>query len=150
MRRILVVEDGREYADAFERVALAEGLDLAVVRAGSGREAIERLSEGPFDALFLDVVFDRTPPGDLAGDLPGLLARTGGDRARAERLLAEAQGFVLVDLLAPRLPAGLRVVLAHDFAGEPGRLALLREKAPGLTGLPDGARASDALRLLLD
>ncbi len=149
MRRVLVVEDGREYTDAFTRLSHAEASGVAFVRASSLREARERLAEGPVDALFLDVVFDRTPVEELAGDLAALVARTGGDRARAERLLAETQGFRLLDALAGELPPGLPVVLAHDFGDEPQRLAALRRRVPALAGLPDGATASLALELLL-
>lgn len=165
MRRVLVVEDGREYVEAF--VALAGGstrergsgaangpdgeTDSAVTfeRAGDAAEAALLLRTKAFDAVFLDLVFDRTPPDRLAGDAAALIARFGGDRARATRHLAEHQGFYVLDALLPHLPDGVRVVLAHDLESEPMRFAALRERVAGLVGLPEGASAAEALRLLL-
>ena len=146
--RILVVEDGREYVDGFARLAAAKGADAAFVRAGSLAEAREALGQGRPDAVFLDVVFDRTPEAELAGDLDALVARYGGDRARAVRHLATHQGFYVLDALADEL-AGVRVVLAYDFTGEEKRLASLRERVPALSGLPDGASLGTALEDLL-
>jgi hypothetical protein len=148
--RILVVEDGREYTEAFQALAprIAEGA-IEVVRAGDLAEARAQLLAADFDALFLDVVFDRTPTERLAGDATPLIARFDGDAARATRFLAENQGFYLLDALAPSLPAGVRVVMAHDFSAEPQRLGALRARVRWLEGLPDGASATEALRLLL-
>lgn len=146
--RILVVEDGREYVEGFARLAAAKGTDAAFVRAASLAEAREALREGRPDAVFLDVVFDRTPEAELAGDLDALVARYGGDRARAVRHLATHQGFYVLDALADAL-AGVRVVLAYDFTGEEKRLASLRERCPGLSGLPDGASLAASLDFLL-
>jgi hypothetical protein len=143
--RLLVIEDGREYSEAFR--ALAPGIE--VVRAGSLAEAEEVLAGGGVDAVFLDVVFDRTPPELLAGDLAPLVARFGGDHPRAVRHLAEHQGFYILDALAGRIGDGTRVVLAHDFSAEPQRFAALTRRAPNLAGLPDGATATRALELLL-
>jgi CheY-like chemotaxis protein len=146
--RILVVEDGREYTDGFARLAAAKGSDVSFVRAGSLAEVRAVLSAGPPDAVFLDVVFDRTPEAELAGDLNALVARYGGDQARAIRHLATHQGFYILDSLANAL-AGVRVVLAFDFTGEEKRLASLRERFPMLRGLPDGASLGAALEDLL-
>jgi DNA-binding LytR/AlgR family response regulator len=146
--RILVVEDGREYVDGFGRLAAATAPDATFVRAGSLAEAREALRQGKPDAVFLDVVFDRTPETALAGNLEALVARYGGDRALAIRHLATHQGFYVLDALADEL-AGVRVVLAYDFTGEEKRLASLRERFPGLSGLPDGASLGTALEDLL-
>jgi CheY-like chemotaxis protein len=148
LRRILVVEDGAEYVEGFERIATARGLEIAFARAGdlgSARAAV--VSDRP-DALFLDVVFDRTPEERLAGDAEALVARFGGDRARAVRHLATHQGYYILDALAPML-TGLTVVLAYDFAVEPQRLEALRRRVPGLSGLQDGESISQALELML-
>jgi len=148
LRRILVVEDGAEYVEGFERIASARGLNIAFSRAGDLESARTALaSDGP-DALFLDVVFDRTPEERLAGDAEALVARFGGDRARAVRHLATHQGYYILDALAPML-TGLTVVLAYDFAVEPQRLEALRRRVPGLSGLQDGASLSQALELML-
>lgn len=147
-RRILVVEDGREYTDGFTRLAATRMADAFFLRVGSLAEARTALAERAFDAVFLDVVFDRTPEEALAGDLEGLIARHGGDRARALRHLATHQGFYVLDALADALQ-GVRVVLAYDFTGEEKRLEALRARFPKLRGLPDGASLSAALEELV-
>ncbi len=146
--RILVVEDGREYTDGFARLAGAKGAAVSLVRAGTLEEARGALAVAVPDAVFLDVVFDRTPEGDLAGDLDALVARYGGDRARAVGHLATHQGFYILDALADAL-AGVRVILAYDFTGEEKRLEALRARVPGLSGLADGASLGAALEDLL-
>ncbi len=148
MRRILVVEDGTEYTDAFERLAPASGAEsFRFERAASLASAREALRSGAVDGLFLDVVFDRVPEADLCGDLEALTLRSGGDRRRAVRRLADLQGFYILDALAPELP-GIPVVLAYDFTDEPARLEALRRRVPLLTGLADGAGIAEALALL--
>ena len=147
-RRILVVEDGTEYVEGFERLASARGLGIAFTRAGDLEFARAALASGGTDALFLDVVFDRTPEDRLAGDREALVARFGGDRARAVHHLATHQGFYVLDALAPLLPR-IPVVIAYDFAAEPQRLEALRGRVPGLGGLPDGTSLTAALDLLL-
>ena len=149
MRTVLLVEDGTEYLEAFERLAPAtEEEGARFVRAGNLSEARALLARGAPDAVFLDVVFDRVREDALAGDLASLIARYGGDRRRAVRHLAENQGFYLLDALAASLPPGIPVVLAYDLDAEPQRLAALRTRVPGLVGLPDGASLSEALALL--
>jgi hypothetical protein len=142
---ILVVEDGTEYTDAFRDLA---AIPLDFLRASDLEEARRVLAERAVDAVFLDVMFDRTAPGRLAGNQEALIRRFGGERARAERHLAENQGFYLVNELAPFLPAGIPVVLAYDFSAEPGRLAALREKCATLSGITDGAPISAVLASL--
>ena len=146
-RPLLVVEDGREYSEAFERLTAAKR-EVRIVRAGSFVEARAVLEAGGIAGVFVDVVFDRIPEAELAGPLEALLARFGGDRARAVRQLAESQGFYLLDLLAPLL-GRLPVVIGWDFSREPGRLAALRERVPGLEGLAEDAPLSEALARLL-
>jgi hypothetical protein len=143
VRRLLVVEDGTEYTEAFTRL----DPEAEVIRAASLPAARAALASG-VDALFLDVLFDRVPEEDLAGDLPAVVARFGGDRARAVRHLQENQGFYLLDALADAIPPHLPVLLSWDFASEPGRLESLRRKVPALRGLPDGSSLSQALALL--
>jgi hypothetical protein len=142
------VEDGSEYVDGFERFAAARGAEAVFVRAsdlGSARAALAAERPG---AVFLDVVFDRTPEDLLAGDAESLVARFGGDRARAVRHLATNQGFYILDALAPMLEE-VPVVLAYDFAGEPRRLEALRRRVPRLSGLRDGSSISQALDTML-
>ena len=148
--RILVVEDGHEYSEAFSGLSPSlGGGSPEFVRAGDFLEARTLLEkEGPIDAVFLDTVFDRTPVARLAGDLASAIARFGGDHRRAERHLSENQGFYVLDALAPLLEKK-RVVLAFDFSQEPERLEVLRRRIPGLIGVPDGASLSLVVRSLL-
>lgn len=147
-RRVLVVEDGREYVEGFARLASARGADATFIHASNEADARAALEGDAPDAVFLDVVFDRTPEERLAGDLDTLVARYGGDRARAVRHLATHQGFYILDALAASLQ-GIRVVLAYDFTAEPQRLEALRGRGPLLEGLPDGASLGRALDILL-
>jgi CheY-like chemotaxis protein len=147
-RRVLVVEDGSEYVDGFERLTAARGLEAVFSRAKDLESALAALDAERPEAVFLDVVFDRTPEGSLAGDVESLVARFGGDRARAVRHLATHQGFYILDALAPVLE-GVPVILAYDFEVEPQRLEALRRRVPRLSGLQDGASISQALEAML-
>ena len=148
-RTVLVVEDGTEYTDAFRSLGASDSSEsLELLRAGDGAEARRILAEQRVDALFLDVVFDRTPPDRLLGDLEDVIRRFGGDRRRADRHLAENQGFYLVSDLAPLLPASAPIVLAYDFSLEPERLAALRRTAARLSGVADGTPISEVLENL--
>ena len=154
-RSILVIEDGSEYTEAFRRLALAlvAGRPPELVRAGDAAEArqvLTRRAGQNMDAVFVDMVFDRTPPERLAGDLGELVARYGGDRRRAEQHLARNQGFYVLNDLKPLLAPPQRIVLAFDFSSEPDRLAALRERFPNLTGLPEGTPISRVLETLLE
>ena len=135
-RRILIVEDGFEYTRALERIAQGRA---ELVRAGDAEEARRALEEGGgFDAVLLDVVFDRIPEERLAGD-----------RARGIDHLARHQGFYVADALAPLLGPGTRVVMAYDFSGDPERLEVLRRGLPGLEGLREGTGMDDLLARLV-
>ena len=147
-RRILVVEDGNEYAEAFRRLVPASG-GAELLHASDADAARRVIAEAPVEAIFLDVVFDRTPLQKLTGDLDALLERFCGDRSRALEHLALNQGFYIADALAPLLPAGVPVLLACDFSSKPARLAALREKLPTLNGVADGTTAKEVLAKLL-
>lgn len=149
-RTILVIEDGTEYTDAFRNLAASDAAaSVELVRAADFEEARRALAERAVDAVFLDVVFDRIAPEKLAGDWEGPIQRFGGDRRRAERHLAENQGFYLLSELAPLLPEGVPVVIAYDFSAEPERLAALRRGCAQLSGLADGTPISSVLESLL-
>lgn len=147
-RRILVVEDGNEYVEAFRRLVPVPG-GTELLHAPDVAAAQHFVADAPVEAVFLDVVFDRTPPERLAGDLDTLIERFGGDRSRALEYLARNQGFYIADALAPLLPAGVPVLLACDFSSEPARLAALRERLPGLEGVADGTTVTEILARLL-
>jgi hypothetical protein len=149
VRRLLIIEDGAEYTEAFRRIAAVGAPAPVTLRAGDAAEARQILSEQVVDAVFVDMVFDRTPPERLAGDLDALVARYGGDRRLAQQHLARNQGFYVLSELAPLLGPAVRIVLAWDFSSEPGRLDALRERLPGLTGLAEGTPITRVLETLL-
>jgi hypothetical protein len=146
-RTVLVIEDGTEYVEAMR--SLASRAPAVLVRAADVHEARRTLADRRVDAVFLDVVFDRTPPERLAGDLEEMIRRFGGDRARAERHLAENQGFYVLNELAGILPGTTPVVIAYDFSAEPDRLAALSRAHSNLSGLADGTPISEVLERLL-
>jgi CheY-like chemotaxis protein len=133
--RILVIEDGFEYTRALDRIA---GGAAEFVRAADAGEAEALLEQGPYRAVLLDVVFDRTPE-----------ARLVGDRSRGTERLAREQGFYIADALAPRLQT-VRVLMAYDFSGDPERLETLRGRLPGLEGIREGTGLDDVLARMLE
>jgi hypothetical protein len=144
-RTILVVEDGTEYTEAFRRLAPAAPEKFEFLRAGDAGHARRILAERSVDAIFLDVAFDRTPPDRLAGDIEPLRQRFGGDRLRTQRHLARDQGFYVAAALTGLIADGTPVLIAFDFSAEPDRLAALRERIPGLEGIPEGTPLSRIL-----
>ena len=147
-RVVLVVEDGAEYLDAFRRLSVAAE-PVEWLHAADAAEAREILSRRRVDAVFLDVVFDRTPPDRLVGGGAALDARFSADPAARRAHLARQQGFYLLHELAAGLPPGTAVVLAHDFSAEPARLEALRAAVPGLEGTPESATTTQILARLL-
>ena len=144
--RVLVVEDGFEYTHALERIA--DGA-AEFVRAADAEEAERLLRQSAFDAVFLDVVFDRTPQERLVGRGGDLDARFGRNAAGATEHLANRQGFYIADVLAPALSASMPVVMAYDFSADPERLELLRARIPRLEGIREGVGLDELLIRLL-
>jgi len=144
--RILVVEDGFEYTRALERIA--DGV-AEFVRAADAEEAESLLRRSAFDAVLLDVVFDRTPEERLVGRGSELDARFGRNASGATEHLANRQGFYIADVLAPALTPSARVIMAYDFSADPERLELLRGRIPGLEGIREGTGLDDVLARLL-
>jgi hypothetical protein len=144
---VLVLEDGTEYTEAFGRLSGDVG-PVELLRASHAADARAILAARRVDAVFLDVVFDRTRPESLVGDREELERRFPGDRARIIEHLALHQGFYLLAELARSIPAGTPVLLAHDFSSEPGRLAALRTAVPSLEGVPESATTTQILRRL--
>ena len=142
MRRLLVIEDGTEYAE-FARLFLAADFEIEAV--STAKDALAALSARAADALLIDLRFERAAPEDLAGDLAGTAARLfSGDRARALRYLKDQQGaLVLGELRA----AGFAqpAVFIHDLP--PRRLANLRQLYGDVAAIPSFDAA--ALRVAL-
>lgn len=143
MNRVLVVEDGNEYSDTLGRFLSHR---FVFGRAGSGPEALRMLAEGGWDAVFLDMCFDRVPADQLLGDLHEAAERFGGDPVRARDFLQQHQGtFVLAAMreTGHRVP----VLLSYDFSGEPRRFERLAARHGPVDHLPDPGPAEVDRRL---
>ena len=130
MSRLLVIEDGDEYAE-FARVFLA---DLEIASAHSAADAVAALRAHDADALLIDLRFDRAAPEALVGDVAATAARLfAGDGERALRYLQDEQGTLI---LAELRAAGFahRALFVHDFA--PRRLANLRRMYGDVDAVP--------------
>lgn len=137
--RVLVIEDGFEYSELLQRF-LGEG--FAWERAGSGPAALRRLEGEPFDAIFLDMRFDRAPEGELLGDLEAVADRFNGDPVQARRYIEDHQGtFVLAALREAGRPEP--VLMSYDFDGEPRRWERLAARYGPVAYLPDNASPAD-------
>ncbi|MEA2699598.1 MAG: hypothetical protein QOI66_3869 [Myxococcales bacterium] len=115
----LVVEDGREYTDRFERLLGQQGR-FRFVRAGCAAEALAGAAAGGVAGVLLDLDFRRTPPDQLIDD-GGKSAVADADSER--RRLAAVQGILILRALrraAVTLPALLFADL--DDGGQVGYL----------------------------
>jgi CheY-like chemotaxis protein len=89
VKRLLVIEDGTEYAE-FARTFLGE---WEIRTASSANEALAELASRGADALLLDLRFDRAGREQLVGDLAETAVRLfSGDGARALRHVQDQQG----------------------------------------------------------
>ncbi len=130
MSRLLVIEDGDEYAE-FARVFLA---DLQIESAHSAADAVAALRARDADALLIDLRFDRAASEALVGDVEATAARLfAGDSERALRYLQDEQGTLI---LAELRAAGFthRALFVHDFP--PRRLANLRRLYGDVDAVP--------------
>jgi hypothetical protein len=144
MSRLLVIEDGDEYAE-FARVFLA---DLEVTAARCAADAIEALRTHGADVLLIDLRFDRVPASALVGDVEATAARLfAGDRERALRYLQDEQGtLILADVRAAGF--SLPALFVHDFPQR--RLMNLRRLYGNVSAVPslDAAMIRRALGAL--
>jgi CheY-like chemotaxis protein len=140
MLRVLVIEDGTEYLESYERF-LPEGFTFH--RAGSGVEALALLrSEAPFDAIVLDMRFDRAPEGELLGDVDEVAERFNGDLVQARQFLEDHQGTFILAALR-EAGCALPVLLSCDFSTEPRRWARLTARYAPVGYVPDEAGPTD-------
>jgi len=139
MKRILVIEDGSEYSETLDRFL---GGAFTFVRAGSGPRALAMLAAEPFDAVFLDMRFDRAPQGELLGDVDEVADRFNGDTVQARRFIEDHQGTYV---LAALRDAGhtLPVLLSYDFTIEPRRWERLAARYAPIDFLPDVASPTE-------
>ena len=104
-------------------------------------------TDADFDAIFLDMRFDRAPEGELLGDVEAVTDRHNGDRIATRRFLEDHQGlFVLAALRESGWEHPL--LLSYDFDGEPTRWGRLSARHGRVDYLPDNASPADIARRL--
>lgn len=120
MSQILVVDDSKVMRDMV--VACLRGLEGATfVQAGSGLEAIERLSLGHFDAAVLDLnmpdisgieVLEFVRAQDRLKSLPIIVVTTrGDDDSRAQALAAGASNYMTKPFTPEAIVAAVAALL---------------------------------------
>ncbi len=144
MKRLLLIEDGREYEE-FARIFLADACEIAAAHRGS--EALQIAATSAVDAFLVDLRFERAPEDALLGDVEETARRLfAGDRGRALRWLKDQQGTLV---LAELRRAGHRqpAVFVHDFPRQ--RLENLRRLYGDVRAVPgfDAAAIRAALGL---
>ena len=139
--RVLVVEDGDEYLTNLTTF-VSEGFSYEQARSGS--EACRMAEMVDPDLVYLDMRFDRTPEGELLGNMVELTARFNGDIARARRFQQDNQGLFILRELREAGFSG-PVIISYDFSGEERRFRALSARDPALSYCPDYADA-DAIR----
>ncbi|MFT5586546.1 MAG: CheY-like chemotaxis protein [Cognaticolwellia sp.] len=137
--RVLVIEDGHEYSESLGRF-LSHAFDF--VRAGDGHHALDLLGSESFDAVFLDMRFDRVQPEQLLGDMAAASERFSGDLEQALRFLENNQGAYILAALR-KSGHSLGVVWSYDFDGEPRRWKHMAKAYAPLTYLSDNASPQD-------
>lgn len=131
--KVLVVEDGFEYSEAFQRFVREE---FQWERAGDGHDALARLARPGIDVVFLDMRFDRVPDDRLLGDRVAALDRFNGDPRQAVSFLQDHQGTWILSAIRD---AGhcTPVLMSYDFGAEPRRWAHLVGRHAPADWLPD-------------
>jgi hypothetical protein len=144
MRRVLLIEDGREYEE-FARIFLADACEI--IAAHDGAEALAIAARDAIDAFLVDLRFERAPERALLGDVEAIARRLfAGDRIRAVRWLKDQQGtLVLAELRRAGHPQP--AVFVHDFPRQ--RLENLRQLYGDVRAVPgfDAAAIRAALEL---
>ncbi|MBK6916119.1 MAG: hypothetical protein IPH07_01845 [Deltaproteobacteria bacterium] len=142
---VLVVEDGDEYVTNLSTF-VSEGIHYR--QAKSGALACRMVSEQHTDLVYLDMRFDRTPEGELLGNMVELVARFNGDVARARRFQQDNQGLFVLRALRESGWSG-PVILSYDFGPEERRFRTLSERDPALGYCPDYADANTIRTVIL-
>jgi len=136
----LVVEDGREYIDRFDRLL---GGRFRFVRAGSAAEALVAAAEGGVAGLLLDLDFRRTPPDQLVDDA-GKNAASHTDSER--RRLAAVQGILILRALR-RAVVSLPALLFADL-DDAGQVVYLEGELSPLRVVPSSVGLQEIAGLL--
>lgn len=144
LAKILIVEDGDEYTEAFGSYFSKE---FEFIQSKSAAEALEMLDKvAGIVAIVLDMRFDRSEKSALVGDRESLDIRFAGDPLRVEQYLVEHQGLFILRHLRDA-DIHLPVILSYDFTHEMQRFSALSHNDPALFYLVDDADAAQLLSL---
>ena len=135
--RLLIVEDGYEYSETMGRYL---GTDVELGRAGDGPNALAMLSASSWDAVFMDMRFDRSER--LLGEDEAMRGRFAGDTVRVRRFLERHQGAYIADAIRA---AGHRtpILFSYDFGRESTRWAHLVGRLGRVAYIHDTAGPAD-------
>lgn len=140
---VLIVEDGDEYLLSLQ--PLTGGPRWTQAKNATQAKAL--LATANYAGVVLDMRFDRSPRGDLVGDLQQVTRELGGDPERAYKHLAQHQGlYILAELRAQgwQGPA----LIAYDFSRELRRFEMLRQLHGPLDWIGDDATTATWLSKL--
>ena len=125
MKRLLIVDDSKLMRDMVAACLRPLG-DVAFEFAGTGLEAIERLSLAPYDFVVLDLnmpdvggieVIEFVRAQDHLKKLPILVVTTRGDDDNRSRVLAAgASGFLAKPFAPPQILEEVRRLIASAAA----------------------------------
>ena len=131
MKKLLVIEDGNEYA---EFAGLFLGSHFEILVAKRCEDALACLRSRSIDGLLIDLRFDRAVEAELVGDVDATAERLfAGDRTRALRHLQDQQGVLILAELRAAGFAQLAVFI-HEFL--PRRLDNLQRLYGPVHALP--------------
>ena len=131
--QVLIIEDGDEYLESLSRFVI--GPQYAQVRCAA--EALQWLRQEHADVIYLDMRFDRLERSRLLGDVQDAVRRHNGNSERGYRYLANNQGLFILEELRRHGYGHVPVILAYDFSHELSRFAVLSERHPNLSWIPD-------------
>ncbi len=144
--RVLAVDDEPRALADVERLLDGSPRVLSVETAGGGREALVKLGEGSFDALFLDVRMPEIEGLELArlmrrfDDPPEIVFLTGHADAAVEAFEVQALDFLVKPVTRDRLDAALaRIEAARARRTDAAGGDLIPAGAPEVVALDNPA-----------
>ena len=143
--RVLIIEDGDEYLESLSRFVVGP----TYTQARCAADALQCLSCEGADVIYLDMRFDRLQRTLLLGEVDDAVRRHNGNVERGYRYLANNQGLFILEELRKHGHGNIPVILAYDFSHELSRFAVLAQRHPNLSWIPD-AISPEEIRARLD
>jgi hypothetical protein len=141
---VLIVEDGNEYLENLSRFVLGP----RYLQAHHGADAIQVLTRGTVDLVYLDMRFDRIERSLLLGDHAAVTRESNQDAARAWRYLQNNQGLFILEAMRSAGLSTIPVILAYDFSREDKRWQHLKNQHQSLAWVPDAVTPAQILRAM--